>query len=437
MEQIRVDMTPKGIKPVCHSSQYDKGRIIRLNLVDGIQGYTLTGEETLELEVRKPDNNIVTAEVQNTSSNYVLIVTTEQMTACEGDSNCEIRVRLGDTDIGSINFILRVEEDPLKDGIESETEIHNLHTQIEEINAEILPGMVAEEVTRQYDSENVIFDDVPTENHGDGYTVNSAGLKSYIPKIISALDDVFINNPQPNQALVFDFTDPDNPVITNGEVSTVGGLNDLNDVTLENVADKQELVYDDTEDVFKNKTTRVELTQAEYDALENPEPDVDYYITDAPSMQGSSADLSYDGTTLSTYDKIEEVASDVNSVITAIGNIGGAYSLTMPQPITTTSTTYDTYNSRKFSDYDLIIFKMGASENDIRQTVVLPQTVWSSGKAINMGALHGASVSSVTSYSYSSINIQYYSDTKYTAIASGSATLNNLIIWGVKLKTTV
>lgn len=312
MEQIRVDMTPKGIKPVCHSSQYDKGRIIRLNLVDGIQGYTLTGEETLELEVRKPDNNIVTAEVQNTSSNYVLIVTTEQMTACEGDSNCEIRVRLGDTDIGSINFILRVEEDPLKDGIESETEIHNLHTQIEEINAEILPGMVAEEVTRQYDSENVIFDDVPTENHGDGYTVNSAGLKSYIPKAIDELDDVEINNPQANQAIVYN---PTTQKFENGEVSTVGGLNDLNDVTLENVADKQELVYDEDDSVFKNKTTRVELTQAEYNQLvEDDEvlPDVDYYITDAPSMQGTSADLSYDGTTKSVYTKIEEIDTELS-----------------------------------------------------------------------------------------------------------------------------
>lgn len=315
MEQIRVDMTPKGIKPVCHSSQYDKGRIIRLNLVDGIQGYTLTGEETLELEVRKPDNNIVTAEVQNTSSNYVLIVTTEQMTACEGDSNCEIRIRLGDTDIGSINFILRVEEDPLKDGIESETEIHNLHTQIEEINAEILPGMVAEEVTRQYDSENVIFDDEPTENHGDGYAVNSAGLKAYIPKAIDELDDVEINNPQANQAIVYN---PTTQKFENGEVSTVGGLNDLNDVTLENVADKQELVYDDTDEVFKNKTTRVELTQAEYNQLvvdDEVLPDVDYYITDAPSMQGTSADLSYDGTTLSTYDKIEEVAASKQNKI--------------------------------------------------------------------------------------------------------------------------
>lgn len=100
----------------------------------------------------------------------------------------------------------------------------------------------------------------------------------------------------------------------NGQVSTVGGLNDLNDVTITSVSDKQELVYDDSEDVFKNKTTRVELTQAEYNQLVDDDdvlPDVDYYITDAPSMQGTSADLSYDGGTDSVYDVVEEVKGDV------------------------------------------------------------------------------------------------------------------------------
>ena len=133
MEQVRLDKTPKGMNPVCHASQYDKGRMIRFNLVDGLQPWKLDGDETIELEVRKPDNNIVTTAVQNTSSTYIVIVTTEQMTACDGDSKCEVRFKKGEVDIGSINFILRVEEDPLKDGIESETEIHNLSTQIQEI----------------------------------------------------------------------------------------------------------------------------------------------------------------------------------------------------------------------------------------------------------------------------------------------------------------
>jgi len=92
----------------------------------------------------------------------------------------------------------------------------------------------------------------------------------------------------------------------------VGSLNDLTDVTISSVQNKQELVYNSTSTVFENKTTRIELTQAQYNALVTPQTDVDYYITDAPSMNGTSADLSYDGTTLSTHDKIESLnASDL------------------------------------------------------------------------------------------------------------------------------
>ena len=310
MEQIRLDIIPKGLMPVCHSSQYDKGRVIRLNLVDGLQGYTLT-DETVTLNVRKPDNNIVTAGVNVVSgASYVDIVTTEQMTACEGENLCEIVITKGDVKIASLNFKMKVEVDPLKDGIESETEIHNLETQIAEIDAEIVPPIVAEEVANQYDSENVIFDDTPTASHGTGYTVTSEGIKNYVdnkPNALVDLTDVDIDNPTSNQALVWDNTEQK---WVNGEVSTVGGLNDLNDVTIDDTSleEGQELVYNGTAEVFENKTTRVELTQAEYDQLvadDDVLPDVDYYITDAPSMTGTAKELSYDGSTDSVYDKIE------------------------------------------------------------------------------------------------------------------------------------
>lgn len=330
MEQIRLDIIPKGLMPVCHSSQYDKGRVIRLNLVDGLQGYTLT-DETVTLNVRKPDNNIVTAGVTvEEGKSYVDIVTTEQMTACEGENLCEIVITKGDVKIASLNFKMKVEVDPLKDGIESETEIHNLETQIAEIDARIVPPIVAEEVANQYDSENVIFDDTPTASHGTGYTVTSEGIKNYVdnkPNALVDLTDVDIDNPTSNQALVWDTTEQK---WVNGEVSTVGGLNDLNDVTIDDTSleEGQELVYNNTAEVFENKTTRVELTQAEYDALANPLPDVDYYITDAPSMQGSSKDLSYDGGTDSVYDKIEGLnAGDVGYDSTATygsGSVGKA-----------------------------------------------------------------------------------------------------------------
>ena len=307
MERITLNIVPKGITPVCHASQYDKGRVIGLDLMDGLQGFVLSGTETLELRVRKPDNNIVTAAVENTSSAFVVFETTEQMTACEGVNLCELRITdANDVLIGSLNFNMKVEVDPLKDGIESETEIHNLETQIADINADIVPPLVAEEVANQYDSSNVIFDDHPTAGHGTGYVVKSEN----VPAELNDLDDVAISGQAQGEALVWDSV---SNKWVNGTVSTVGGLNDLNDVTIDDTSleEGQELVYNGTEEVFENKTTRVELTQAEYDALANPLPNVDYYITDAPSMQGTSADLSYDGDTDSVYDVVEEVKGDV------------------------------------------------------------------------------------------------------------------------------
>ena len=314
MEQIILNLIPKGLPPICHASQYDKGRAIRLVIMDGLQGYYFT-DETVELEVRKPDNNVVTAAVDVIQGNsYVDIVTTEQMTACEGDNLCELVIYKGDVRVGSLNFKMRIEVDPLKDGIESETEIHNLTTQIQDINEQIVPDMVAEEVENQYDSQNVIFDDTPTENHGTGYAVTSEGVKNALdgkPDNLSDLGDVNISSPTSNQALVYN---PTTQKWENGEVSTVGGLNDLNDVNIDDtsLAQGQELVYNGSEEVFENKTTRVELTQAEYDQLVADDevlPNVDYYITDAPSMQGSSKDLSYDGGTDSVYDVVEAISS--------------------------------------------------------------------------------------------------------------------------------
>ena len=127
------------------------------------------------------------------------------------------------------------------------------------------------------------------------------------------------------------------------------------------------------------------------------------------------------------------VADRITALETAYSNIGVMHSITLDIALTTTSTDYNTYNSRKFSDYDLIIFRFGASTTDTRQTVVIPQSIWKSGQVINMGALHGSSASTPSSYSYSSVNITYKSDTSLTALASGSAMLNTLFVYGVKL----
>lgn len=125
----------------------------------------------------------------------------------------------------------------------------------------------------------------------------------------------------------------------NSTLATPNELNDLSDVTINTPLNKQELLYNDALEVFQNKTTRVELTMAEYNNLVDHDwvlPDVDYYITDAPSMQGTSADLSYDGTTKSVYTKIGEVESGISGLIktaTVSGTTTASGALEIPNTI--------------------------------------------------------------------------------------------------------
>jgi len=233
MEVFNLNIRPGKTCPVIHCSQFDKGRAFRANLYDGSEVFTLTAAETLSVIEKKSDGNMVTIGVTNTSDSYVEFATTEQMTALAGPQICELRIVEGDTLIGSANFILDCEESP-DTGIESESEIHNLETQIQDINNEIVPDMVAEEVANQYDSQNVIFDDAPTENHGTGYAVTSEGVKNALdgkPDNLSDLGDVNISSPTSNQALVY------NPTTHKWENAMIPQTGTIEDVAIASFSD--------------------------------------------------------------------------------------------------------------------------------------------------------------------------------------------------------
>lgn len=183
MEIINLNLIPGKAWPVCHASQFDTGREIRVNLFEGAAVYTLSGDEVVDVIIKKPDGNQVTETLTNTADSYVVIVTTEQMTACEGANLGEVRITKGAQVIGSLNFILECEKSP-DTGIESHSEINNLETQIQAINDVIVPAMIAD----QYDSSNVIFDDTPTENHGIGYAVTSEGIRNAIDNALNMTD---------------------------------------------------------------------------------------------------------------------------------------------------------------------------------------------------------------------------------------------------------
>lgn len=212
MESFNLNIIPGKTRPVCHASQFDTGRVIRVNLFEDANIYTLSGSEEVSLSVRKPDGNVVTVEIENTGDSFVEIVTTEQMTACAGSNLCELKIEDDGKVIGTMNFILETEQDPLEGGIESESSIYNLETQVN--------GMVAEAVADQYDSNAVIFDQTPTAGHGNGYAVTSEGIKAAIDDVnteVSALDVALQAKQNANDA-----------ALATTSKNVVGAINELN-----------------------------------------------------------------------------------------------------------------------------------------------------------------------------------------------------------------
>ena len=137
-EVIKLNLIPTGPMPVFHASQFDTGRLITCELYRGEDAYDVPAGYTVELHCRKVDNNIVTLEASQVSDNVVKFSSTEQLTACNGSNLCEVAILDEGYRIGTLNFILEVEIDPLKGGITSTSEIHNLESQVEEITTEII-----------------------------------------------------------------------------------------------------------------------------------------------------------------------------------------------------------------------------------------------------------------------------------------------------------
>ena len=133
IEEIRLNLIPNGVSPVCHVSQYDEGRQIKINLFEGINAYVIQSGDTFTLNVRKPDNTIVTTSVSGTQgNNYITISTTQQIAAVVGENLCELKITNGSTVIGTLNFVMQVERDVLADGIPSQSVIEDLDERIAE-----------------------------------------------------------------------------------------------------------------------------------------------------------------------------------------------------------------------------------------------------------------------------------------------------------------
>lgn len=136
-EVITLNLIPSGEVPVIHAAQYDKARPLMFALKLGDDDFDPSTYD-MELQIRKVDNNIVTAAPASMSNNVVTFNSTEQMTACSGTNLGEIQITKGDLDIATLHFYLVVQRDVLAGGLTSQSEIHDLEEQIAVLVHEVI-----------------------------------------------------------------------------------------------------------------------------------------------------------------------------------------------------------------------------------------------------------------------------------------------------------
>lgn len=122
-QTYNINLIPGGQIVNVHVSQYDVGRIITFNLLNGDAVFTPPSGTTATIEGTKPDEKgfALNATLSGTTASFV---TTANMCAVAGKTICEFRLKQGNRDIGTANFILDVERAGLADDIDvSGTEI--------------------------------------------------------------------------------------------------------------------------------------------------------------------------------------------------------------------------------------------------------------------------------------------------------------------------
>lgn len=371
MQTIKLNMIPNGSAPVCYSSQYDVDRTIKIELFDGNTPFELSANDVITLNARKPDNTIFTDTLTNTESNYVYIYTTEQLCAVDGSILCEITIERSGAVISSLNFILNCEVSPLKNGIESESEIRNLATQVAEF--------VAVEVADQYDSQNVIFDTTPTAGHNAPYTITSAAIKNIIDNFHPATDAASVSYDNDESGITADNVQGAIDEII-GEMPTTAAdiayINSESGLTADNTQDAIDELTADVNNKADITSLAAVATSGSYNDLSN-KPALKTVATTGnyndltnkptiPTVNNAALTIQKNGATVATFTANQSTAATANiTVPTNATEINYSSGVTVKAKIDT-----------KADSSSLATVATSGSYNDLSNKPTIPQNVF-------------------------------------------------------------
>lgn len=154
-------------------------------------------------------------------------------------------------------------------------------------------------------------------------------------------------------------------------------------------------------------------------------------VTSAKLVSYSNAESGIEATNV--QDAIDEVENEVDTLNSKINNLTTrAYSLITPNvngEITTTETTYTTYDNRKISDYGMILISIGTSTSNANSTTLVPVTIFKqSGYKFYLDCWTN------NGQVYNQVCVKYVSDTQVSAyMVTTSTTTKFLNVYGIKI----
>lgn len=114
-QTYNLDLVPNGITTVVPASQYDNTRTLVFKLYENGVAFDTSGASSAVITGLKPDNCFFMAPM-TVGQGEVSVDLATQMTACAGNTTCEIVLYDSEgNQLGSTNFILNVEKAPVDD----------------------------------------------------------------------------------------------------------------------------------------------------------------------------------------------------------------------------------------------------------------------------------------------------------------------------------
>lgn len=115
LQTYNLDLIPNSVPLVVKASQYDKtSRLLAFNIYKQGELFTIPSGSTVTIRATKKDGTGFEYPCSYASSK-VTAVLEEQMTIFSGKYPVELRIAQGSSILGTANFIMEIEESPLKD----------------------------------------------------------------------------------------------------------------------------------------------------------------------------------------------------------------------------------------------------------------------------------------------------------------------------------